>query len=166
VSALELDAGLRRDVRRLVLAGGLTVLAIASLLLLKPRLYLLAEMPLMLQVHFGLILCCVMLGGALMIWRKGRMFHRVGGWIFVILIVASTIGSAIPFLTGDSPLGWAHAGILGPVLWLPLGVMFAKRHDVARHRLVMKILYFGAMLVPGAFALLPGRVLWRVFVGD
>lgn len=166
MSACELNATLRRDLRRLALAGGLTVVAITLLLLLKPRLYLLAEMPLMLQVHFALIVCCVMLGGALMIWRKGRVFHRVGGWIFVILIVASTIASAIPFLTGRSPLGWAHAGIIGPALWLPLGVMFAKRHDVARHRLVMKILYFGAMLVPGAVALLPGRVLWRVFVGD
>jgi len=165
MSALQPNATLRGDIRRVALAGGLVALAVASLLLLKPRFYLLAEMPFMLQVHLALILFGMMLGGVLMIWRKGRTFHRVGGWIFVVVVAAGSIISAIPFLMGRSPLGWAHAGLIGPALWLPLGVIFAKRRDVARHRWMMGILYFGAMLIPGAIALLPGRVLWRVFIG-
>jgi len=48
---------------------------------------------------------------------------------------------------------------------LPLGIYFARRHNVVGHRKTMLGLFFGALVVAGAFTLLPGRILGRVVFG-
>jgi uncharacterized membrane protein len=48
---------------------------------------------------------------------------------------------------------------------LPLGVLWARRHDMARHRRTMMGLFYGGFPINLAFAFIPGRTLWRMFFG-
>ena len=36
---------------------------------------------------------------------------------------------------------------------------------VAPHKVLMTLLFYGSLLVSGALAFLPGRVMWRLFFG-
>lgn len=53
----------------------------------------------------------------------------------------------------------------------PLGLLqfaapkAAHRHDVAQHRRVMIGIFIGALVIAGAFTLLPGRIMSRVVFG-
>jgi uncharacterized membrane protein len=48
---------------------------------------------------------------------------------------------------------------------LPLAVWHAHRHDVRRHRNAMTGLFIGALVIAGAFTLLPGRIMHAVVFG-
>jgi len=48
---------------------------------------------------------------------------------------------------------------------LPLAVLRARRHEVARHRSAMIALFTGALVIAGAFTLLPGRIMHAVLFG-
>ena len=67
------------------------------------------------------------------------------------------------------PLGFALALSSSPGATVappvPLAVWAAHRHEVARHRRAMMSLFLGALLIAGAFTLLPGRIMHRVVFG-
>ena len=47
----------------------------------------------------------------------------------------------------------------------PLAVLAAHRHHVDTHRWAMISLFAGALVIAGAFTLLPGRIMHRVVFG-
>ncbi len=171
----------RADMRqRWLLAGGFTAAVLVMALspfrdvvlrvaaqgqLHAPNFGLLARLPLAIQVHLATALAALVLGGVLMAVRKGRTFHRVAGWVWVCL-VATTAGATL-FITTLRP---GHFSVLHlftgwTLIVLPLGVMWAKRHDVQKHRRNMMGLFYGAFAINLIFALIPGRTLWTVFFG-
>jgi uncharacterized membrane protein len=44
-------------------------------------------------------------------------------------------------------------------------VVAARRHHVGNHRFAMISLFAGALVIAGAFTLLPGRIMHRVVFG-
>jgi uncharacterized membrane protein len=48
---------------------------------------------------------------------------------------------------------------------LPLAVMHARRHRVARHRSAMVAIFTGALVIAGLFTLAPGRIMHAVVFG-
>jgi uncharacterized membrane protein len=48
---------------------------------------------------------------------------------------------------------------------LPLAVWEARTHRVAVHRLIMILLFSGALVIAGLFTLLPGRIMHTVLSG-
>jgi uncharacterized membrane protein len=49
---------------------------------------------------------------------------------------------------------------------VPLAVLHARRHRVAHHRWAMIGIFFGALVIAGAFTLFPGRIMHTVVFGD
>ena len=66
----------------------------AALLARQPRLGLILEEPLVVQVHLYGAAGAFVLGGVLLAWRKGRLFHRVFGWLWVIAVGTATLSFA------------------------------------------------------------------------
>jgi uncharacterized membrane protein len=64
---------------------------------------------------------------------------------------------------------WIHQirllGPWSPIHLLPLAVWRAHTHRVADHRLIMTLLFTGALVVAGLFTLLPGRTMHAVLLG-
>ncbi len=115
-------------------------------------------------VHVVSMIGATALGAWLMLGRKGRTAHRVGGWVWVALMATAAITSlfmrsSFPNLGGFGPI---HLLTLLVMVMLPLGVFMARSHRVEVHRRVMKRLYLSACLVAGAFTLLPGRMLGQM----
>jgi uncharacterized membrane protein len=48
---------------------------------------------------------------------------------------------------------------------LPLGIYFARQHNVVGHRKTILGLFFGALVIAGAFTLFPNRILGRIMFG-
>ena len=63
------------------------------------------------------------------------------------------------------PFGPIHILSVITVLSLITGVRAARGHDVKTHKRAMKSLVFGALIVAGAFTLLPGRIMFLVVAG-
>ncbi len=130
-----------------------------------PRMELITQAPLALQIHLATVLAAFVLATVLMVGRKGRAMHRVLGWAFVVLILITAVAALLirgPLQGHFSPL---HLFSLWVLVAIPLAVRAARRHNVVRHSRAMMGLYFGGLMFAGALAFLPGRLLWRVMFG-
>lgn len=96
--------------------------------------------------------------GALLLWgRKGRLAHRVGGWIWV-LAMAGVAGISFA-IRGPAGFSWIHGLSVFTLIALVSGVSLARAHRVKAHRSTMISMYVGALVVTGLFTLLPGRLI-------
>jgi uncharacterized membrane protein len=78
------------------------------------------------------------------------------------LFVHTTALHNVPNLFGFTPL---HVLAVWTLLWAPLGVYFARAHNIRRHRAIMVGLFFGVQVIAGLFTLFPGRIMHDVFFG-
>jgi uncharacterized membrane protein len=97
---------------------------------------------------------------------KGTLPHRTIGWIWVALM-AGVAASAffIHEIRLWGPWSPIHLLAIFTLAMLPVAVMRAHRHAVKAHRNAMVGLFVGALLVAGAFTLLPGRIMHAVVLG-
>ena len=59
-----------------------------------------------------------------------------------------------------------HLLAIFTLITLPLAVWAAHRHRVAAHRRAMISLFLGALVIAGAFTLVPGRIMHQVVFGS
>ncbi|MBL8772444.1 MAG: hypothetical protein JNK30_13765 [Phenylobacterium sp.] len=130
-----------------------------------PDLALWDRLSLPIKIHLLTALAALVLGAVLMAVRKGRTFHRVAGWVWVSL-VGVTAGATL-FITSLNNGTWSLLHLLTAwvLLGLPIAVIAAKRHVVARHRRHMMGLFYGGFAINVFIAFLPGRTLWMMFFG-
>lgn len=130
-----------------------------------PDMALFAGLSPAIKVHLFAAFAALVLGGVLMTARKGRLFHRLAGWAWVSLV--SVTAGATLFITQLNHGSWSllHLFTGWVLLVLPLAVIAARRHDVARHRKTMMGLFYGGFAINLFIALMPGRTLWMMFLG-
>ncbi len=130
-----------------------------------PRWDLLAQASPAIKIHLATVLAAVVLATVQMIGPKGRTLHRILGWTLAVLLVTT----AVTAMFIHNPQG----GLFNPfqifvattLITVPWGIIAARRHEVRRHARMMSGLYFGALIIAGLLTFLPGRLLWRVFLG-
>lgn len=118
------------------------------------------------QLHTAVALSAFFLGLLQVVGPKGRMVHRVLGWIWVVLMAIVAVSAFFIHelrVWGD----WSPIHLLAVVVLvaLPIGVMAARRHDVNRHRRTMLGLFLGALVIAGAFTFAPGRLMHALVFG-
>ena len=130
-----------------------------------PDMGLFASLPPAIKVHLLGAVVALALGAVLMSVRKGRLFHRVAGWVWVSLV--SVVAGSSLFITSlnHGKLSILHLFTGWTLIVLPLAVMWAKRHDVARHRRTMMGLFYGGFAINLFIAFIPGRTVWNLFMG-
>ena len=97
---------------------------------------------------------------------KGTLPHRALGWVWVLLMLA--VAGASLFIHEIRLWGpWSPIHFLSifTLVSLPLAVFAAHRHRVETHRRAMIFLFVGALVIAGAFTLLPGRIMHQVVFG-
>ncbi len=130
-----------------------------------PNFAILAALSLPIKIHLATALAALGLGAVLMAVRKGRTFHRVAGWAWVSLVSVTAGATLFIRVLNNGTWSFLHLFTAWVLLILPLGVMAAKRHTVAKHRARMMGLFYGAFAINLAFAFIPGRTLWVMFFG-
>ena len=97
---------------------------------------------------------------------KGTLPHRTLGWIWVGVMMLVAVSSfwihQIRLIGPWSPI---HLLSIFTLVTLPLGVWMAHRHRVADHRRIMILIFSGALVIAGAFTLVPGRIMHAVLFG-
>lgn len=114
-------------------------------------------------LHLATVLPAFLVGTFLLLRRKGTSFHRAWGRLYLALMVGTGLTTLfMPARVGPSLLGhfgFIHLFSLVTLYTAPAAWLAARRGDVASHRGNMIGLYVGGILIAGAFALAPGRML-------
>ena len=116
--------------------------------------------------HALLAFLAVIVGGIQLWSTKGTQVHRYLGYFWVCLMLYVAISGF--FISHIMTFGYfSHIHILSilTIVLLYRAVMHARKGDIKRHKLGMKLLYMLALLVTGAFTFLPGRLMHKVFFG-
>lgn len=130
-----------------------------------PNLALFMALSPVIKVHLITALAALVLGGVLMTVRKGRTFHRVAGWVWVSLVMVTAGATIFIRELNHGNWSWLHLFTGWVLLITPPAVIWAKRHDVRRHRRTMMGLFYGGFAINLLFAFIPGRTLWMMFFG-
>lgn len=118
------------------------------------------------QVHAFAAMAAFVLGVVQLSAPKGTLPHRALGWTWAALMTAVAISAFfIHELRLWGPWSPIHLLAIFTLITLPLGVLHARRHDVARHRRAMLALFTGALVIAGVFTFYPGRIMYRVLFG-
>lgn len=123
----------------------------------------------LIYIHLASVLPAAVLGGFLFAARKGTPRHRMIGKVYMLLMLATAITTLfMPAIVG--PRLFNHFGFIHSfsalALWtLPTAYFAARRGDIIAHMRAMRGLYIGGILIAGALAFTPGRVLYVWFFG-
>ena len=116
-------------------------------------------------IHLGAALAALVLGIAVFLRRKGTFGHRVLGRAWVGLMLLTAISTY--WIRSSGSFSWIHGLSVLTLIALAFAVYFAVAGNIQRHQSIMKGTFFGALIVAGAFALLPqrllGHALWSLF---
>jgi uncharacterized membrane protein len=127
--------------------------------------------PLAVQIHVATVVPAFVIGTWLIFFStKGASWHRALGAIYLVLITFTAITTLfIHALMPNGPFG-GFSPIHLLVLLTLFGVAGALRgawtHNIAMHKRAMVGVYIGGMLLAGAFAFAPGRIMHAVFFGS
>lgn len=118
------------------------------------------------QLHAVLAFFAIILGGVQLASPKGTPTHRLLGRIWVAIMAIVALSSF--FIHELRMFGLFSAIHLLSVLVLIAmwqAIRLARKGDVARHKKAMIRLYIMALVITGAFTVLPGRLMYRIFLG-
>jgi uncharacterized membrane protein len=113
-------------------------------------------------VHLSAAIGALLLGIYLLTRKKGDTSHRIGGWVWVLLMGTTAVSSAFIPNTGTFNFygfGPIHLFTLFVAVMLPRAVYYARTHRIDAHRKAMRGLMIGGCVIAGLFTLLPGRIL-------
>jgi uncharacterized membrane protein len=122
--------------------------------------------PLVVQAHAIAAVAAFVLGLVQFAAPKGTLPHRTIGYVWVALMLLIA-GSSFA-IRGEGRFGgfsWIHILSVIVLVLVPLSALAAHRHHVRRHSLAMTSIFVGALVVAGAFTLLPGRIMHGVVFG-
>ena len=105
-------------------------------------------------IHLG---AALVLGIGVFLRRKGGFTHRILGRVWVGLMLVTAISTY--WIRSNGGFSWIHGLSIAALAALAWAVYLAVTGNIQHHRRVMQGLFFGALVVAGAFTLLPQRLL-------
>ncbi len=117
------------------------------------------------QIHMIAALGALCTGSSLLVLPRGRVAHRYLGITTAILLFV-TAASAMFIMQLNN--GWPSLlHVFVPITFMGLfgTAMGLARNDWQRHRDAARRLIFGALLIPGIIAFMPGRLLYIMTFG-
>ena len=113
--------------------------------------------------HLATVLPAFAIGTYLMVARKGNSHHRLLGKVYMgLMLLTAVITLFMPAQVGPTLLGhfgFIHVFSASVFITVPRAYLAARRRDRRTHLGNMVGLYVGGLLIAGAFAFAPGRLL-------
>lgn len=130
-----------------------------------PDLSLLAGAPLVIQLHVAGAATAFLIGCILLAGVKGTGLHKTLGWAWVAAMGLTAASSLFIRTINPGHFSFIHLLSGWTLIALPMAIVAIKRGKVAAHRKAMTGMFVGGLLVAGLFTFLPGRLMWRIFIG-
>jgi uncharacterized membrane protein len=113
--------------------------------------------------HLATVFPAFIIGTFLIFMRKGSPLHKVLGRIFLISMLV-TAGITLFMSAKVGPTLMGHFGFIHLISLLifysvPSAYIAARRGLISKHKTHMISIYCGGILIAGAFAFMPGRML-------
>lgn len=119
------------------------------------------------QIHAGAAMLSFLLGTLVLLLKKGTRLHKAMGRAWVALMVTVALSSfLITEVRMFGPYSFIHALSVFTLAGLVQAIRAIRRGDVKAHRATMTGLYGGALILAGAFTLVPGRRMHQVLFAD
>ncbi len=119
--------------------------------------------------HLITVIPCFIIGTLLLLIQKGTAIHISFGRIYMVLmLITATITLFMPAQVGPTlfnHFGWIHSFSFLTLYTVPTAYIAIKKKNIKSHKRKMILLYFGAIIIAGAFTFTPGRYLHDVFFG-
>lgn len=123
--------------------------------------------PLAVQVHVYTVVPAALIGGYMLVARKGTPMHRLLGRIWIVLMIVTALASffihELDLFAGFSPI---HVLSVLTLAGCVQAVRLARARRIHEHMRIVKSIYFGGIGIAGLFTLLPGRIMNRMIFGD
>lgn len=126
----------------------------------------------LIALHLTAALLALLVGIVVMFRRKGNFNHKVAGWAWVGLMAVTALASVfirdyqMPNIAGYTPI---HLFTVSVAISVPMGIVSIRQRRIDAHRKSMTRTFYGACVIAGIFALLPGRflgdLLWKQTLG-
>lgn len=114
-------------------------------------------------LHLCTVVLAFVLGTFLMLQKKGTQRHRLLGKCYMtLMLVTATIALCMPAQIGPRFLnhfGYIHLFCLLVFYAVPAAYFAIRQGNLVKHKANMLGVYVGGILIAGAFAFLPGRLL-------
>jgi uncharacterized membrane protein len=118
------------------------------------------------QLHAYAALGAFALGIVQLAAPKGTIPHRTLGYLWVALMLAVAVSAFwIHEIRLWGPWSPIHLLAIFTLVMLPFAIYAARTHNVRRHQRTMQGIFFGALIIAGAFTLVPGRIMHKVLFG-
>ncbi|PHR22784.1 MAG: hypothetical protein COA37_11235 [Hoeflea sp.] len=118
------------------------------------------------QFHVLAVVPAAIIGGIMLLGRKGTPAHRIVGRVWIVLMLIAALSSffihTIRMWSAFSPIHLLSVLTLFGAIAV---VWSARRRDFTNHQRAVKSLYFGAIGIAGGFSFLPGRIMHEVVFG-
>jgi uncharacterized membrane protein len=139
-------------------ALALVLFLVAAVAVIKGRPFW-GNIPVSVWVHLATLAIALVIT-PIMLWRRrGDRLHRQLGWIWATCMFATALISLDIRLINRGGLSWIHVLSVITLVGVPVLVVAARRHDIARHRRQARIIVIGALLVAGFFTFPFNRLL-------
>ncbi len=123
--------------------------------------------PFVIQIHAFAAMSAFVLGIVQFSAPKGTLPHRTIGWIWVgIMVVVAGSSFWIHEIRLWGPWSPIHLLAIFTLVMLPVGVWYARHHNVIGHRSTMISIFVGALIIAGLFTFVPGRIMHAVVFGN
>lgn len=132
---------------------------------LRPDFAAFIRAPLLIQVHAGAALAAVAIGLVQLIAPKGTVPHRTLGYSWAILMLVTAFTAVFIREVNNGSFSFIHIFIPITLMGLFGVISHARKMETAKHRNAVFSLFLGALIVPGLFAFMPGRLMWQMFFG-
>lgn len=139
--------------------GALMLMALASVISGGARISY-DETPWALFIHVGTVVPALLLGGPVLIMKKGTALHKLLGRIWAALMMTTAVSSFwLQGLVGT--IGPIHIFSVITLVSIPRAIWAIRKGDVITHQRAMVGPYIG-LLVAGLFSFMPGRMMGQL----
>jgi uncharacterized membrane protein len=122
------------------------------------------------KVHLATVIPAFFIGGwQIFFSKKGAPGHRFFGYLYLALMTTTAVSAL--WIREVSPFShfygfsWVHLFVPLTFFGVASALYGVWARDIATHRQSMIGLYLGGLLIAGATAFMPDRLMYRVFFG-
>jgi len=128
-----------------------------------PQLGLIGAASPAIKIHLLGVTVALVIGVVLLAGVKGTALHKALGWTWVIAMFAAAVSSLFIRIINHGSLSLIHLLSGWTILVLPMAIVAIRQGHVRMHARFMTGLFTGGLILAGALAFMPGRLMWEMF---